>query len=208
MQGGTFNERSLIIAAICTNKGTINMKTIILTILLGTPIVIFAQKPATHVAKAPRTGDTIWPGSPQWIHAGSPRNASTGDSVLLLCGTDGKLHPLGYAIEDSGGMWVANTPKNSEMVAEHKEIVRLIAAVRKIIQDMPDKKIPRPAEIQIVTANAPDTGYDPYNEVMHWADSISKVYDDPDFYQWVKNHYRTQQQGLDASQFDDPRGNS
>ena len=161
-----------------------------------------------HPAKAPHAGDTVWPGSPAWVHAGSPRNATTGDSVLLICGTDGNLHPLGYAIEDSGGMWVANTPKNSEMVEEHKEIVRLTATVREIMLETPDRKIVRTINLPVSEDTTRDTGYDPYNEVMQWADSIARVFDDPDFYQWVKNHYRSQQQGIDASQFDDPRGNS
>ena len=168
----------------------------------------FAAGHPGHTAKVPHTGDTVWPGTPEWIHAGSPRNSITGDSVTLIFGADGKLYSLGYAIEDSGDTWVANTPKNSEMVAEHKETIRLTAAVKQIMQDMPDRIILRPVEIRDVMADAPDTGYDPYNEVMQWADSIARVFDDPDFYQWVKNHYRSQQQGVDASQFDDPRGNS
>jgi hypothetical protein len=143
----------------------------------------------------------VWPGSPAWVHAGSPRSAITGDSIALLCGTDGNLHPLGYEIEDTGGVWVANTLTNREKMEDHKETIRLTAAVKQIMRDMPDRKIHRPVDTQNVSITIPDTGYDRYNEIMQWADSIATVYDDPDFYQEEENYYRAPER-LDDSMYD------
>src|ERR1035441_570551 len=105
----------------------------------------------THKAKAPRAGDTVMPGTPEWIHAGSPRSSITGDSIALICGDDGKLHPLGYAIEGADGSWVANTLKNRETIEDHKETIRLKLVVAQIMRDMPDRKIFRPVIICNVT---------------------------------------------------------
>ncbi len=141
------------------------MKTILLTILLGTPVVTLAQKPLVHIPKAPHAGDTVWPGSQAWIHAGSPRSVITGDSIALIWGSDGKLHSLGYEIEDTDGSWVTSTPEGYAIVEYHKEIVRLTAAVRQIMLDMPDRIIPRAVDTQIVRLATHDTVYEPNEEM-------------------------------------------
>lgn len=140
-------------------------------------------------AKA-RDGDTVFPGSPEWIHAGSPRNTATGEGVILIWGADGTLHPIGYAIEDTGGNWVANTPENRKMVADHWETKRLIATAREIMRETPDSIILRPAKARIVTDTTPDTGYDPYKIVMQWADSIATFYNDSYFLEGFENYYK------------------
>ncbi len=151
-----------------------------------------------HPTKAPQAGDTVFPGSPEWVHAGSPRSSITGDSISLIWGSDGQLHSLGYAIEDADGSWVRNTPEN-------RETIRLITATRQIMRDMPDRKILRPVDTLNVSIATRDTGYNPYEELMQWADSIAKVYDDPDFYKEVKIYYQSTRYGLDPTPFYDPR---
>ena len=158
----------------------------------------------SHKAKAPCAGDTVFPGSPEWLHAGSPRRSVTGEEVTLIWGTDGKLHPLGYAIEDADGSWVPNTPKNQEMIEDHKETIRLKAAVRLIMRDMPDRKILRPAKICTVSITLRDTGYNPYKVIMEWADSIARVFDDQYFFQEMHNYYQSLRSGLGPTPFDEP----
>jgi hypothetical protein len=119
--------------------------------------------------KAPHPGDTVWPGSAGWVHAGSPRSSITGDSIALICGADGTLHPLGYAIEDSKGAVVVNTQENLLKVAVHE-----------IMQMLPDRKILNVRKSRRTVAS-PDTGYNPFNVLMHWVDSIAKKYNDPYF---------------------------
>jgi hypothetical protein len=166
-----------------------------LAIIMLSMALIDANGFATgHPAKAPRAGDTVWPGSPEWVHAGSPRSAITGDSISLICGSDGKLHSLGYEIEDADGSWVANTLAN-------RETIRLMSAVKEIVRDIPDRIILTPVDSLNVSVATPDTGYDPYNEIMQWADSIARVFDDPDFYQEEENYYRSPER-LDESMYD------
>jgi hypothetical protein len=178
------------------------MKTIVIALLLLTPLSTIAQE--THKAKTPRAGDTVLPGTPAWIHAGSPRSSITGDSIALICGADGALHPLGYAIEGADGSWVANTPKNRETIEDHKETMRLKLAVAQIMRDMPDRKIPKPVTNCNVTVTTTDTGYNPYIEILKWADSIANVFDDQYFYQEMKNYYQSPRNGLGQTPFDDP----
>jgi len=180
------------------------MKTIILTLLM-TSVSAFAQR--LHIANHPHAGDTVLPGTPAWIHAGSPRSTITGDSILLIWGADGKLHPLGYAIEDTGGIWVANTLAGREGVEDHKELLRLKAAVRQIALDMPDRKI-----LSYVTGNAgnirtpgkkaSESGSDPYKELMKWADSIARVYNAPYFLKAIQDYYQSRRSGVEPTPFD------
>ncbi|HWF43694.1 MAG TPA: hypothetical protein VG537_03535 [Candidatus Kapabacteria bacterium] len=130
--------------------------------------------------KAPHAGDTVWPGSPGWVHAGSPRSSITGDSIALIWGADGILHPLGYAIEDTNGSWIGNTLENRNLIEDHRETMRLTVAVREIMQMLPDRKILKVRKGRRTVAS-PDTGYNPFMVLMHWVDSIAKKYNDPYF---------------------------
>ncbi|MDP4198667.1 MAG: hypothetical protein Q8922_10115 [Bacteroidota bacterium] len=178
------------------------MKTILILLLLA-PLAAQAQR--VHTASIPRAGDTVFPGSPAWIHAGSPHNTLTGDSITLIWGADGALHPLGYAIEDVDGSWVVNTLANREVVEEK---TRLMAAARLIMQEMPDRKILRPVNTGTVSIARNDTGYDPYKEVMQWVDSIARVYNAPYFRQRMYDNYRTGHGGLEPTPYDHPRYDS
>ena len=129
------------------------------------------------------TGDTVWPGSQAWIRAGSPHNTVTGDSTILVCGSDGELHPIGVAVQIAGRNLIINTPKDNGLV-------RLEEAVREIMQESPDRIIPKPRKAHTPVSRVPDRGYNPYAYVMHWADSIAKVYQDPEFLEEMQEFYR------------------
>jgi|GEM_PF-5173915 len=173
-------------------------------ILLATNGPAIGQHRQPQQSKVPRPGDTVFPGSTEWLHVGSPRNSVTGEEVILIWGADGKLHPIGYAIEDTDGSWVANTPVNQETVIDHKETMLLKAAVREIMRESPDRKIVRPVKARNQSIMLHDTGYDPYKFVMHWADSIGRVFDDPDFVQEMEQYYRQPKNGLWLTPYYEP----
>jgi hypothetical protein len=122
-----------------------------------------------HVSKTHQMGDTILPGSQQWVHAGSPHDTKTGEPIPLIW--------------DEGGSLVMNTPENSERI-------RLRIAVQQIERESPDKIIHRLGKIRIAMSAEKDTGYDPYEWVMHWTDSVATFYKDPDFLESVGEYYR------------------
>ncbi|MFI5202317.1 MAG: hypothetical protein ACHQNE_08010, partial [Candidatus Kapaibacterium sp.] len=122
-----------------------------------------------HPARMHHPGDTILPGSKEWVHAGSPHDTKTGEPVALIWDEDGNL--------------VMNTPENSERI-------RLQAAVQQIERESPDRIIRRPVNKRIAVSAAKDTGYDPYKWVMHWTDSVATFYKDPDFLESVEEYYR------------------